>query len=165
MTLADRIAVMDRGRIAQIAPPEEVYETPASRYVAEFVGDVNIFAGRVARREGGAVLIEAEAGLLAVESEDTSLAPGETVLVAVRPEKIAISQDEPAQAANKLSGTIREAAYVGGVTMLRVRIGNGDGPLMKVALANRTRSAERASLPEQPVWLCWSAGAAVLLKA
>jgi len=98
MTVADRIGVMDRGRLIQVAPPPEIYEQPNSRWVADFIGDVNLIEGRVVEAEaGGAVIASAAVGTLRATSA-AGAAPGQTVWVALRPEKVRIAPAAPAAA-------------------------------------------------------------------
>ncbi|MCA0400212.1 MAG: ABC transporter ATP-binding protein [Proteobacteria bacterium] len=164
MVMADRIAVMERGRIAQVAPPEEIYEKPASRYVAEFVGDINIFEGAIAAIAGDIITVESPVcGTILLDEEDVSLPAGARVFVAVRPEKIVISHDEPALSANKVSGEVWDIGYLGDYTMVQVKIGGEGGPLIKVALANHARRAERPIAWEDQVWLSWEIEAGILL--
>jgi putrescine transport system ATP-binding protein len=162
MTMADRMAVMDRGRIVQIGPPEVVYERPASRFVAEFVGDVTIFEGVVERVEGEHVRV-AVPGVGVVELDDNAptVRAGDRASVAIRPEKISVSHDEPAEPANKVAGEVWDIGYLGDVTMLQVRL--DDGKLVKVGLANRTRRVARPIAWEDRVWLSWDVEAGVLI--
>src|SRR3954451_19762427 len=99
MTLADRIAVMNAGKLAQVAGPVEIYERPKSRWVADFIGDVSLIEGRVA--EGGSV--DTSVGTL--KAAHTGPASGATVWLALRPEKIGLSRERPAGASNAVSGT------------------------------------------------------------
>jgi putrescine transport system ATP-binding protein len=165
MTMADRIAVMDRGRIVQVAPPEVVYETPANRMVAEFVGDVNLVEARVVSVRGQLVRLEsARHGTIEIDEEEAATAPGATALVALRPEKISIAHEPPAQPVNRVEGEVWDIAYLGDFTMMQVKVGGDDGPLVRVAVANRTRRVERPIAWDDRVWLSWDVEAGVLLK-
>ena len=127
MTVADRIAVMDRGRIVQVAAPAEIYEAPRSRYVAEFIGDVNIFEGRARQVGADAVAIDlpgAPAGLAAPAPVERP-ARGDAVLLAVRPEKIEITPGPPPGADNVMAGVVAEIAYLGSTSTYRVRLDSG----------------------------------------
>src|SRR5215212_6396741 len=104
MTMADRIAVMDRGKLVQVGTPGEIYEQPRTRFIAEFVGDVNIFEGKVAGREGGLWRIETPSVALMIDDSDEALQTGETVAVAVRPEKLTLHREPRPGAANLISG-------------------------------------------------------------
>jgi putrescine transport system ATP-binding protein len=164
MTMADRMAVMNHGRLVQIGPPDEIYEAPTSRYVAEFVGDINILEGRVTSVAGEIVRVEtAMAGAVELDEETASLATGETIFVGLRPEKITLSHDEPVQAVNKVAGEIWDIGYLGDFTMVQVMVGGDDGQLLKVALANRTRRIERPFAWEDRVWLSWDVEAGLVL--
>src|SRR5690606_27163237 len=100
MTMADRIAIMDKGEVMQVATPAEVYEAPASRFVASFVGNVNIFEGKVIERTAqGARLAGANGVQILVENAGDAVA-GAEVAFAIRPEKIKVSSNRPADAAN-----------------------------------------------------------------
>ena len=92
MTVADRIAVMDRGRLMQVAPPAEIYEQPNSRWVADFIGNVNLFEGRVG--DDGTSVEGTALGRLRVAAK-IDAEPGATVWVAVRPEKMRMTRDAP----------------------------------------------------------------------
>ena len=140
MTVADRIAVMDRGRIVQVAAPAEIYETPRSRYVAEFIGDVNIFEGRARQVGADAVAIDlpgAPAGLAAPAPVERP-ARGDAVLLAVRPEKIEITPGPPPGADNVMAGVVAEIAYLGSTSTYRVRLDSG-----KTVAAVRTNRLDR----------------------
>ena len=164
MTMADRIAVMDHGRLIQTGPPDLIYEAPANRYVAEFVGDINVIDGRVTAVSGDWVEVEsALAGTIELDEEAPALSLGDAVCVGLRPEKIALSHDEPAQSANKASGRIWDIGYLGDTTMIQVRLDRGGG-LIKVALANRTRRNARPFAWEDAVWLSWDIEAGMVLR-
>ena len=140
MTVADRIAVMDRGRIVQVAAPAEIYEAPRSRYVAEFIGDVNIFEGRARQVGADAVAIDlpgAPAGLAAPAPVERP-ARGDAVLLAVRPEKIEITPGPPPGADNVMAGVVAEIAYLGSTSTYRVRLDSG-----KTVAAVRTNRLDR----------------------
>ena len=164
MTMADRMAVMDHGRLVQIAPPDVIYEAPVNAFVAEFVGDINVLEGRVASIEGDLVKVETGiAGTVELDEERQALSIGGAVLVGLRPEKIDLSHDEPAGDVNKVAGEIWDIGYLGDVTMVQVMVGGEVGRLMKVALANRTRRTARPFAWEDKVWLSWDVEAGLVL--
>jgi putrescine transport system ATP-binding protein len=154
MIVADRIAVMDRGRIAQIATPAEIYERPTSRWVADFIGEVTLVEGRFSAPGVMQTLI----GQLRVAHEGVAL--GETVWLALRPEKVRIGRERPSGDVNAVAGTLHEVGYRGDMSIYKVRL--GDRSLMKVAVANTGRS-ERALSPGDVVWLSWPAEAGAVL--
>jgi len=143
MTVADRIGVMDGGRLEQVATPRELYEAPASRWVAEFVGDVNIFEGQFESREAGRMMISTrDAGTIAVAEPRQPV--GKTlVCVAIRPEKVKLSRRGPVSdvlgphAINRLEGVVTDVSYLGGVTSYKVRLDNG--AVVRSSMANTTR--------------------------
>jgi len=166
MTMADRMAVMDHGRLLQIAPPDVIYEAPASRVVAEFVGDINLIEGRVAAVAGDLVSVESpRIGRIELDEDAPRLAPGEQVCVGLRPEKLAHGHDEPAQPVNKVAGEIWDIGYLGDMTMVQVMVGGEDGQLFKVSLTNRTRRNERPFAWEDKVWLSWDIEAGMVLRS
>jgi putrescine transport system ATP-binding protein len=162
MTVADRIGVMDHGRLVQVATPPEIYEQPNSRWVADFIGDVNLLEGRLAEAgPASSTIMSPNAGQLhAAAAADAR--PGDTVWVALRPEKVRISHQPPAGAtANCVAGQIWGIGYLGDVSIYKVRLDNGF--VMKAAAANMTRLIERPFGWEERVWLSWAPDAGVVL--
>jgi putrescine transport system ATP-binding protein len=161
MTVADRIAVMDRGRLAQVGTPGEIYEQPNSRWVADFVGDVNLIEGRVSAVYPSFVTVERAALRLRVD-QVVAVAPGETVWVALRPEQIAIAHDVPANSTeNGAAGVVTDIGYRGTVSLTKVRL--DDGLVVEVATMNAARLAQRTVHANDRVWLSWAAEAGVVL--
>jgi putrescine transport system ATP-binding protein len=143
MTVADRIGVMDAGRLEQVATPRELYEAPASRWVAEFVGDVNIFEGQVDAREQGRLMVSTrDAGIIAVAEPRQPVAKT-IVCVAIRPEKVKLSRRGPAsdalhaRAINRLEGVVTDVGYLGGVTSYKVKLDSG--AVVRSSMANTAR--------------------------
>ncbi|WGS24108.1 MULTISPECIES: ABC transporter ATP-binding protein [unclassified Bradyrhizobium] len=143
MTMAGRIGVMDAGRLVQVATPRNLYEAPASRWIAEFVGDINLFSGKVVSREPSRLTVStSEAGSLAV-SELWPPVTKEAVSVAIRPEKVKLSRRAPAsdeggtQAINRLNGVVTDVNYLGGVTTYRVKLESG--AVVRSSMANTAR--------------------------
>ncbi|WAP67893.1 ABC transporter ATP-binding protein [Jiella pelagia] len=144
MTLADRIAVMDKGRILQVAPPAEIYEAPKSRFVADFVGNVNVFDGTVRSATGGRVTIETTGGFDIVAERDVGVEVGQRVSYVLRPEKLKIAA-EPISGPNVMEGEVWDIAYFGPVTSFHIRLDTG--AIVKVAMVNATR--------QSPLQLTW----------
>jgi putrescine transport system ATP-binding protein len=141
-----------------------IYEAPANRHVAEFVGDISIFEGRIAAVDGELVRTEVPlVGTVELDEEAPTLKRGEPLLIGIRPEKIEIGHDEPTQAVNKVAGEIWDIGYLGDFTMIQVMLGGEDGQLVKVALANRTRRMARPFAWDDKVWLSWDVEAGVVL--
>jgi len=143
MTMADRIGVMDNGRLEQVATPRALYEAPHSRWIAEFVGDVNIFEGQVEQHEAHRLTISTrEAGTIVVAAPDRTAGTA-TVCVAIRPEKIKLSRRGPvpdaanAQAINRLEGVVTDVGYLGGLTSYKVRLDSG--AVLRSSMANTAR--------------------------
>jgi putrescine transport system ATP-binding protein len=140
MTLADRIGVMNSGKLEQVATPRHLYEQPASRWVAEFVGDINILEGNVESRDDHRWTVSvANAGSVVVTAprEATDSA---TVCVAIRPEKIRLSRRGPAAdagAMNRLNGTVASVSYLGGASVYTMSLDNG--ATLRASLANTAR--------------------------
>jgi putrescine transport system ATP-binding protein len=163
MTLADRIAVMSHGRIVQVATPAEIYEQPNSRYVADFVGDINIIECGLAARGDGMTRLECPgAGATIVVAQEIGADPGTKVWFAVRPEKMTISLAAPPEpGVNSLHGEVWDIGYLGDVSVYHVRMANGG--TVKATVANRTRLVERPITWEDEVWLSWAPDAGIVL--
>ncbi len=162
MTMASRIAVMDRGRIAQVAPPTEIYEQPNSRYVADFIGSVNLFEGNYVGGDGAPTMRCAEAGCDLSLAQPLLVAPGHRLWVAIRPEKLEISREPPPPGTlNCLSGVVWDIGYLGDFSTYRVKLDSGK--IVSAAEANRMRLTERTISWEDRVYLRWVPQAAVAL--
>jgi putrescine transport system ATP-binding protein len=142
MTVADRIGVMDAGRLEQVATPRQLYESPGSRWVAEFIGEVNIFEGQAQSGEAGRLAVSTrDAGTIIVArpSEPT----GKNVCVAIRPEKIKLSRRGPASdalnanAINRLEGVVTEVSYLGGLTSYKIKLDSG--AILRSSMTNTAR--------------------------
>ena len=160
MVLADRIAVMDNGRIVQIATPAEIYEQPRSRFIAEFIGDVNLIEGGLAAIENDRVVIESVAGRL-IAAEPGDARPGQQISLAVRPEKLRISLDRPTDAVNCLTGQVVDIGYLGDVSTYHVKLRTG--LVLKATTANMTRLVARPIGWDDQVWLTWAPDAGIVL--
>ncbi len=160
MTVAHRIAVMDRGRIVQAAQPAEIYEQPRSRWVAAFIGDVNLIDGRVVEAGAGVAVIADKGGRRYQVAADVE--EGAEVAIAVRPEKVRMEAGcLPGDAANAVCGRICDIGYLGGMSVYKVRL--DDGAVMKAAVANVARTSGQAFSAGDEVWLSWPPEAAVVL--
>src|SRR6266545_672057 len=161
MTVADRIGVMNHGRLMQVATAPELYEQPNSRWVADFVGDVNLIEGKVIEAGANTTVIES-AVVGRVRAGATSGAKaGDTVWVALRPEKIRLSLEQRAATENSVSGTVRDIAYLGDLSIYKIALDNGF--VMEAATANLTRVIERPISWDDRVWLTWDAAAGIAL--
>ena len=158
MVLADRIAVMRDGEIVQIGRPADVYETPVDRYVAGFIGDVNLFEGRMEAAGDGRVRLHATEGVFEADGIAT---PGSTGWLAIRPEKIAVHSQRPPPGGNQLAGRLLDYGYLGDWTTYLVEI--APGRTVRAARANATRTDDQPLGCDDPVWLTFAPSSAVML--
>ncbi|QIB34199.1 ABC transporter ATP-binding protein [Ancylobacter pratisalsi] len=164
MTVADRIAVMNQGKLVQVAPPAEIYERPNCRYVADFVGDVNILEAKVEAIEGGYVILRPDAApeMTIRIAQEIDARPGEAVALAVRPEKLRIELEPPTDpGVNCLSGTIWDIGYLGDLSIYHVELPNGTR--VKAAKPNLTRMVERPISWDDKVYVFFTPDAGVIL--
>ncbi len=159
MTMASRIAVMDRGRLAQVASPATLYGTPASRFVADFIGRSTIVEGICLATSGDAVVVRCPTlGIDATARSDTPPEVGRPVWIAVRPENVTLGVERLATAANAVAGVVSDIAYLGGSTTLHVIVDAGATLLGSMEGAPRIGRGAR-------VWAHWPAdGGALLTK-
>jgi spermidine/putrescine transport system ATP-binding protein len=145
LTMSDRIAVMNRGEIEQIAPPEEVYERPATTFVAGFIGVSNLMPAKVTSLAGDRATVELEAGGRA-EAKANGVSSGERCFAVVRPEKLVVHRDgQPSRDGYpSVEGTVESSVFLGTATQLIVRIA-GDVPI--TVLIPNADEAERSRLP------------------
>jgi putrescine transport system ATP-binding protein len=143
MTMASRIGVMDAGRLEQVATPRDLYEAPQSRWVAEFVGDVNLLDGEVASREHHRLTVSTREGGTIVVAAPRQPVGRTVVSVAIRPEKVKLSRRGPApdaansHAINRLEGVVTDVSYLGGLTVYQVKLDSG--AVVRSSMANTTR--------------------------
>ena len=171
MVLASRIAVMAEGRIAQVGTPAEVYEYPANRHVASFVGNINLIEGRVTGSEAGRVSLRCEAlnADLTVQVDGAGTAggdaaPGAALCIAVRPEKITISRTAPdARDRNVVKGTVRDLGYFGDQSLYNVRLHSG--AVLQVSAQNLRRSASLTVEWDDEVYLSWEVASTIVLHS
>src|SRR5438552_3976861 len=140
MTMADRIGVMDSGRLEQVATPRQLYEAPNSRWIAEFVGDINMMEGRIEQRQERRWIIATRAAGTIVAAASGQPSETAAICVAIRPEKIKLSRRGPlsdaanAAALNRLEGVVTDVNYLGGLTTYQVKL--DAGALLRASLAN-----------------------------
>jgi putrescine transport system ATP-binding protein len=162
MTLSTRIAVMDRGRFLQVGTPKEIYEYPANRFVADFIGTINTFDGSVVAIDGDSLTVEsAEAGTELRALNERGVTAGQQVCIAVRPEKIFVSREEPGADEIRLRGVVDDLGYFGNLSLYRIRLESGK--VIQVSSQNRQRSAERYVEWEDEIWVSWQPQSAVVL--
>jgi putrescine transport system ATP-binding protein len=153
---------MDNGRLIQVATPSEIYEQPNSRWVADFVGDVNLIEGRVVATDDAGMVIESAAAGRVRAAPKHGVTMGDTVWVALRPEKLRLATERPATAADNCAvGIVSEIAYLGDLSVYKVRLETGFE--IKAAAANMTRLIERPINWDERVWLSWPSDAGIVL--
>jgi putrescine transport system ATP-binding protein len=162
MTLASRMGVMNHGRIVQVGSPTQIYEFPATRFVADFIGSVNLFEGQVVASNSGHSTIRANELSCALEVEQAlSSSPGATVWAAIRPEKIAIAREAPGRRANVVCGNVKDVAYLGDMSVYLVQIESGK--LVRVTRPNVMRGTQDRIASSEAVYLSWHASSPVVL--
>jgi spermidine/putrescine ABC transporter ATP-binding subunit len=163
LTLSDRIAVMSHGKALQIDSSAKLYEAPNCRAVAEFIGTMNFFHGRLKTKSQGRARVDAGGlGMLEAVADATTPPVGSPVSVAVRPEKLSLSH-EAKHNGNEIAGTVSAEAYFGDRSHYYVRV-SGVDRLIAVAHQNVDRSLNDPSTVGKPVWLSWAPEAAILLS-
>lgn len=164
MTVASRIAVMNHGELMQVSTPGEIYEAPNSRYVAQFIGEVNILEGRVAAVNADKTVdIEGTApGTRFRAPNCDGLSAGQQIWLSIRPEKIKISLEQPANSINTLTGRVDDVGYLGSISHYHVHTQAGRLTALR---ANASHSVERPISWDDTVWMEWPADAGVILKA
>jgi putrescine transport system ATP-binding protein len=160
MTMATRIAVMSEGRILQVGAPADIYETPASRFVADFIGNVNLMDGQLSVDEPDHVVIDCADCQHYVGHGITGTA-GMAVSVALRPEKIRLSSEKPEGKFNQVRATVRDLSYFGAFTVYHLQLPSGQ--VIKVSESNLERHRADPLSWDQQVWAHWSPTAQVVL--
>ncbi|MCY7312949.1 MAG: polyamine ABC transporter ATP-binding protein [Pseudoxanthomonas sp.] len=164
MTMATRIALMDSGRIRQVGTPDEIYESPTSRFAAEFIGSVNLFQGAIEEDQADYVTIVSPSLESAIYvGHGVSGFEGQEVAFGVRPEKVQISKEEPEQQYNKAKGTIEEIAYFGSHSVFHVRLPSGFRFMAN--FANQQRWASEGMTWGDEVWVSWGENEGVVLSS
>ncbi|MFN3350548.1 ABC transporter ATP-binding protein [Pseudorhodoplanes sp.] len=161
MTMAGRLGVMHAGKLVQVGTPAEIYEDPKTRWVAEFIGEVNLFEGNISGHQGDLASVDTRAGRLVVTRKD-GFDDGQTVSVAVRPEKIEIAREPVAGALNMLHGTVVDIGYLGDLSVYKLR--DQHGLMVKASVANKDRRASGLLHRGDEAWLTFAPDAAVMVR-
>ncbi|MEO8079462.1 MAG: polyamine ABC transporter ATP-binding protein [Caldimonas sp.] len=166
MTMATRIAVMNAGRFLQVGRPADIYETPATRFVADFIGNVNLMDGTVVEDEADHVVVDC-GDVRHLIGHGIAGSLGMKVTVAVRPEKIHLGSGRPggvdaaAASANTVCGTVKEVAYFGSFTLYHLQLPGGR--ILKVSQSNAERLAGDPLIWDDEAWASWSPLSQVVL--
>src|SRR6056300_1217126 len=162
MTVASRVAVMDEGVMVQVDTPARIYEAPNSVYVADFIGDVNIIEGRATQTDEDVHIVWAEGQPNIVgTATDASFGVGDAVHFAIRPEKVSISAEKPADTPNAFQGKILDIAYLGNISTYYVKMPSGQ--TIKAQTANTRRLSRRDFTWDDSVWVSFTTTAGVCL--
>ena len=168
MTVADRIGVMDAGRLEQVATPRQLYEAPSSRWVAEFVGDINVIDGHVEAHAEHRLTIATRAAGTIIAAEPRQALRKASICVAIRPEKVKLSRRGPvaepagAIAMNRLEGVVTDVNYLGGITSYKVKLDTG--AVLRASMANTARLELNAYSASQRVTAWFSPDDCVVLE-
>ena len=163
MTMASRIAVMSEGRILQVGAPSDIYETPATRFVADFIGNVNMMDGTLSCDYPDHVIVEC-ADCSHYVGHGITGTEGMAVSIAVRPEKIALQREMPASEQaphNRVQGTIKDLAYFGSFTVYHLLLASG--AMLKVSQSNASRHRDDQLTWGDTAWASWSPTSQVVL--
>jgi putrescine transport system ATP-binding protein len=161
MTLASRIGVMNHGEIVQAGTPSEIYEFPGSKFVADFVGSVNIFEGKLIEDEPEHIRIASdELGATIYVSHGISAPPEAIVWAAIRPEKVFMSTAPPEGTDNVVRGAVQDIAYLGDLSIYLVKLATGK--VVRVTQPNTSRHAEAITWDQQ-VYLSWDSTSPVVV--
>jgi putrescine transport system ATP-binding protein len=163
MTMASRIAIMSEGRFLQVGAPGDIYETPASRFVADFIGNVNLMDGTLDVDDTDHCVIGC-ADVKHYVGHGITGTEGMAACVALRPEKIALSKAMPDTGhgeCNRVKGTVKEMAYFGSFTVFHLQLASG--ALLKVSMANTQRHRDESYTWGDAVWAHWAPSAQVVL--
>lgn len=162
MTMSSRIGIMNEGRILQVGMPSEIYEYPNSKYVADFIGSINIFEGVITGEEAGVYVVKSSLNCELHVKNSSSAPIGAHILVAVRPEKITISKIDPGRRANCLKGIVYDIVYLGDVSIYHIRLENQR--IVLATVANYVRIAERPITWDDEVYLYWQSENSIFLS-
>ena len=162
MTVSSRVALMDEGKMVQVATPSQIYEAPNSIYTADFIGDVNIISGTAKPESRQISIVWNSEHAPIIAPSDASFGTDDTIHFAIRPEKVGISAEKPAASENSYQGKILDIAYLGNISTYHVELPSGH--IIKAQTANTQRLSERGLTWEDTVWVYFQGSAGVLLK-
>lgn len=161
MTLSTRIGVMNSGRIIQVGEPAAIYEYPGSRFVADFIGSVNLFEGNVTFDETDHIRIGSpDLGSEIYVGHGVSCTLGQPVCFAIRPEKLRLSRTRP-DLENAFEALVEDVAYMGNLSIYRLKLASGR--VVKATKSNLTRQDEDQISWDESVWVSWEENAGVVL--
>jgi spermidine/putrescine transport system ATP-binding protein len=160
LSLSDRIAVMNNGQIEQIGTPGDIYDRPRTPFVADFIGDTNLLAGRIDQASPTQVRVTTDSGLRVVAPAPTAVAPSQGVVVSVRPEKINLSASPPPAAPNCYPAQVSHLMYLGTHLHCVVKLDSGETLILR-----QPNRAETSLAIDTPVYVSWAAEDCLVLAA
>jgi ABC-type Fe3+/spermidine/putrescine transport system ATPase subunit len=165
LTMSDRIAVMNAGKVLEIGSPEDLYEHPQNRFVADFLGTMNVFDGSIHARDGDSYIVETrELGRIGANSGSQDFSIGEKVSVALRPENLQIvTPQSMADIGGSVSGVMSNTAYFGDSAQIYVALEGSEQPLM-VSIQNLEGAASKVAHGNRDITIGWSKSSILLLK-
>lgn len=163
MTMSDRISIMSDGRIIQTGSPSDIYESPKTRLIAEFIGSVNMFETQIAADEADHMILNPKglSNQFYIGHGVTSNAEDKTVWLAIRPEKTIIGRQQPTSQYNWAKGTVDDIAYLGGLSVYYIKLENDQ--IVQCTMHNRERRSEHPTWDEE-VFISWEATSGVVLR-
>ncbi|TYC51502.1 ABC transporter ATP-binding protein [Rhodobacterales bacterium] len=167
MTVADRIAVMDKGQLVQVATPAEIYEEPNSTFVADFIGDVNLIEATVSdKSDAGTKLTSVEDGFAIDSDQVTTANVGDKVWYAIRPEKVRIAHGRAESGQpNQINGLVWDIAYLGDVSIIHAKVGADNEDILRATIANVSRIVDNPITWDEDVVLSFDRDAGVILTS
>jgi len=161
LTMADRIVVMDQGNLLQIGTPSEIYNRPSTAFVATFLGETSSFYGKVVGLTGRVAHVLVEDGLRCAILHSGDLAPGDDIMVSVRPERVRLGRQRPSQQENSFAGVVDFVSYLGAYVIYMIRLADGKAMIR----ASEPIPSGRASFAEgDSVFACWEPDQAVYVR-
>ena len=165
LTMSDRIAVMNAGKVLEVGSPEDLYEHPQTRFVADFLGTMNVFNGSIHARDGDSYIVETrELGRICAHTGSQDFSPGEKICVALRPENLQIvTSQSMAAIEGSISGVVGNTAYFGDSAQIYIELEGSDQRLV-VSIQNLDGAASKVAHGDRDITIGWSKSSVLLLK-
>ena len=151
LTMSDRVAVFDDGRIQQLAPPDELYEAPQNSFVAQFIGENNTLEGTVEKLAGGQALVRLDDGSLIDAKPVNVNSVGDRTVISIRPERVEFNPVKLSDDAHTLKAEVLEFIYMGDIFRTRLRVAGNDNFIVKT----RNAPGQVRMVPGQTVEIGW----------
>ncbi len=164
LTMSDRIAVMDKGKVLQVGTPTEIYERPCCRFVADFIGESNFLEGVVLGMAGNRVTVRLDQGVTVEGMSPRPATPGSAVTVSVRPEKLRLSSERPQSSDNVLPVTVERAVYVGAEMRIHTRLEGGHAMIVREQNNRQAVDSNGYHAPGETAYVSWPVENALVLS-